>query len=389
MAHDGPRSGLVGPEAVVPQSLPGAPRVPRIPRTIADLEAGDHLCCIYETEAEHRAILTPFLRQGLERGEKVIYIVDARTAETILGYLRDDGLDPDPFVARGQLAILSRDETYLRGGAFYPAGMIALQRKETERALADGYAALRLTGEMTWALRGHHGSERLIQYAILLNEFFPGRRCLALCQFDRRRFEPGVLLHVLRTHPYVIVGTDVCENPHYLPPADMLSADSSAAELRRWMQGLTERRRADEALQRERDRAQRYLDIAGIVLVGIAADQTITLANRKACELLGRPPEELLGRNWFDTALPEREREEIRALFVKLVGGELEPVDLVVNRLVTRSGEERIVRWHNTLERDASGHIAGTLSSGEDVTEHNRLEEALRASEARHRHVVE
>ena len=65
-------------------------------RTITGLEPGEHLCWLYETEEEHRAVLTSFIRQGLEREEKVLYIVDAHTAETVLGYLRDDGLETDP-----------------------------------------------------------------------------------------------------------------------------------------------------------------------------------------------------------------------------------------------------------------------------------------------------
>ncbi len=61
-------------------------------RGVRDLEPGDHLCCIYRTEEEHRAVLTDFLRHGLEHGDKVLYIADAHTAETILGYLEAEGL---------------------------------------------------------------------------------------------------------------------------------------------------------------------------------------------------------------------------------------------------------------------------------------------------------
>jgi len=179
------------------------------PRTIADLQPGDHLCCLYETEEEHRAVLTPFLRQGLERGEKVIYIVDTRTAEAILGYLQDNGLEVEPYLASGQLAILTHHNACMREGIFDPEGMIALLRAETERALAQGYPALRVTGEMTWALRGLPGSERLIEYEARLNEFFPGSKCLAICQYDRRRFDLAVLLDVLRTHPVAVIGTEV------------------------------------------------------------------------------------------------------------------------------------------------------------------------------------
>jgi len=222
-----------------------------VSRTIADLEPGDHLCCIYETDAEHRQVITPFLRQGLERGEKVMYVVDARTAETILGYLRDDGLDVAPYLARGQLAILTRDETYMRNGVFDPQGMIALLRSETAQALAEGYPALRLTGEMTWALRGLPGSEQLIEYEARLNDFFPGSRCLAICQYDRRRFDPAVLLDVLRTHPIAVIGTEVYDNLYYVPAVELLNANPAAAELRHWVRNLAERQRAQERIRQQ------------------------------------------------------------------------------------------------------------------------------------------
>ncbi|MFQ6079806.1 MAG: MEDS domain-containing protein, partial [Thermodesulfobacteriota bacterium] len=152
-------------------------------------------------------------------------------------------------LASGQLVILTRDDAYMREGVFDPDGMIALLRGETERALAEGYPALRVTGEMTWALRGLPGSERLIEYEARLNEFFPGSKCLAICQYDRRRFDPAVLLDVLRTHPIAVVGTEVYDNFYYIPPAELLGSDLPVVELRRQLQNLAERKRVEEALQ--------------------------------------------------------------------------------------------------------------------------------------------
>lgn len=84
----------------------------------------------------------------------MVYIVDAHTAEDILSYLRDAGLEVEPYLASGQLGILTVDETYMRKVVFDPDGMIALLRSETERALSEGYVALRVIGEATLVLRG-------------------------------------------------------------------------------------------------------------------------------------------------------------------------------------------------------------------------------------------
>lgn len=255
-------------------------------RTLTDLTPGDHLCCLYETEEQHRAVLTPFMRQGLERHEKMFYIVDARTAKTILGYLQDDGLDPQPYLASGQLAILTRHDAYMREGVFDPDRMIALLRAETEQALAKGYAALRVTGEMTWALRGLPGSERLIEYETKLNEFFPGSQCLAICQYDRRRFDPAVLLDVLRTHPVAVIGTEIYDTFYYIPPEELLGRSRPAAELRRWLQHLVERKRAEEAYRTLVDQS-----LQGLVIV---QDFRIVFANAAFAEISGYTLEELL-----------------------------------------------------------------------------------------------
>jgi len=243
--------------------------------TLAELRPGDHLCCLYETEEEHRAVLLPFLRQGLERGEKVIYIVDAHTGETVLDYLRADGVTVDSHLKSGQLRILSRDDTYLRQGVFDPEGMIALVRTETARALAEGYPALRVTGEMTWALRGLPGSERLIEYEAKLNDFFPGSKCLAICQYDRRRFDPAVLLDVLHTHPIAVIGTEVYENYCYEPPSTFLE-NRPAARLHQWAQALADRKRAEREL-RNVHRALRVLSECNQTLVRAAEEAELLL----------------------------------------------------------------------------------------------------------------
>lgn len=89
----------------------------------------------------------PFLCQGLERGEKVVYIVGTRTVETVAGYLRDpstsseQALDAEPYLTSGQLVIFYHEDAYLREGVFGPDGMIALLQAEMERALHEGYSA--------------------------------------------------------------------------------------------------------------------------------------------------------------------------------------------------------------------------------------------------------
>ena len=152
---------------------------------------------------------------------------------------------------------------------------------------------------------------------------------------------------------------------------------------------ITERKQAEEALRKEKETAQKYLDIAGVILLVINAGQKVTLVNRRGCEILGYKEEEIIGKNWFDNFLPERIRNEVKPIFLKLMAGEIEPVEYFENTVLNKRGEERIIAWHNTVITVENGNIAGTLSSGEDITERKQAEEALRESESRFRLLVE
>ncbi len=123
------------------------------------------------------------------------------------------------------------------------------------------------------------------------------------------------------------------------------------------------------------DSAKRYLDIAGVMILALDAEGRVTLANRKAGRVLGCDAKDIIGREWFELFVPERERERLRRIFGQLMAGELTMAEHVENAVVTRNGDERIIAWHNTVLRDATGRITGTLSSGEDVTDRRRMEE--------------
>jgi len=152
---------------------------------------------------------------------------------------------------------------------------------------------------------------------------------------------------------------------------------------------VTERKRAEEQLQQEKGRAQRYLDIAGVILVANDAHGRVTMINKRGCEVLGYDQEEIIGQNWFDMVIPSKSSREVKRIFKKLMAGEVEPVAYFENPVLTKKGEERIIAWNNVILKDGAGNIVGTLSSGEDITERKKAEEALQASEERYRLLAE
>jgi PAS domain S-box-containing protein len=136
------------------------------------------------------------------------------------------------------------------------------------------------------------------------------------------------------------------------------------------------------SVETERDRAEQYLEIVGAFVVALDTNGRITLINRAGAQLLGYAPEVILGRNWFDEFLPEADRRNVKPVFETLMAGKMEPVEFFENRVLVSDGSLRLIYWHNRLIRDKSGHIVGTLSSGEDITERKKIEDSLIRSNA-------
>ncbi len=132
---------------------------------------------------------------------------------------------------------------------------------------------------------------------------------------------------------------------------------------------VTDRAAAEELLVAERDRAQGYLEAAGVMIAVIGADGTIDLVNRKGSEILGYAEEDLAGKNWFATVVPERLRDRLAQNFLRLVAGRIEPPSFEESPVVTRDGRERPILWHNALLRDADGNVVAMVSSGEEIAE--------------------
>jgi len=122
-------------------------------RQLAGLKQGDHICPIYENAAEQMAVAIPFLKEGLVRGERCLYIGDDRSVEQIAQALTAAGVDVAHEQARLALSILTQRESYIKAGdEFEPQAMIDFLRQAEGQAIADGFSGLRVLGEMAWVL---------------------------------------------------------------------------------------------------------------------------------------------------------------------------------------------------------------------------------------------
>ena len=159
---------------------------------------------------------------------------------------------------------------------------------------------------------------------------------------------------------------------------DEIGAMAKAVEVFR--ENAIEKQAAEEALRKERDRAQMYLNIAGVMFVVINVEGEVTLINKKGCEILGYDEGEIVGKNWFDNFLYTDDKETVKGVFDQLISGDIEHVEYVEKNILNKNGQSRFIAWHNTILQDEEGNIIGTLSSGEDITEQKEAEKKIKAS---------
>ncbi|MGA7521391.1 MAG: MEDS domain-containing protein [Acidobacteriaceae bacterium] len=220
---------------------------------LASCATHDHLALIYDNQEEQLDIVVPFLRLGLERGEKSVYIIDDSDPAMVIAAMERHGIDVDAATATGALAIITKYDAYLKSGDFDPDWMIGFLAQAVEDAKREGFHAVRASGEMTWALGpGGDVNSRLIEYECRLNTFFPQHDMGGICQYNRRRFRPETLMHVIHTHPRIVFRGEVCDNPYYIP-AEIFQGFSNGTEdpFLHLLEGMAENTRLHRRLSAE------------------------------------------------------------------------------------------------------------------------------------------
>jgi PAS domain S-box-containing protein len=209
---------------------------------------------------------------------------------------------------------------------------------------------------------------------------------------ERAEIQPAVELKVLAGQTvqneasYSLGGADRTFEIVKVPIRDHLGRVTGICGVAR---DITERKRSELALRRAHTRAHQLLDVAGVIIVALAVDETISILNQRGCEILSCDPEDVLGKNWFELFLPEPEQLRFREALRRLIKGGGSGNESFESEVITRKGQRRLIAWCHSLVRDPEGTVVGTLSSGEDITDRKAAEDALRHSREMLRSVLD
>jgi PAS domain S-box-containing protein len=362
---------------------------------LEQLAPHDHLCSIYDSPQEHYAVAIPFIRIGLDRGEKCIYIADDGTVGDVRQAMQSEGIDVERAIASKALVLATKEQAYLEHGSFHPDWMFTFWKETTQLAMSEGFSALRATGETEWVLRGGRGLERWMEYESRLTHTLSESNCSALCQYNRRLFPPELILDVIRTHPMVINGSTVCRNLYYVPANEFLGTNQTGREVERLLTNIRERERVEDALREqltERRRAEEELRRSGAYLAegqrishtgswgwNIATGELFW--SQEHFRIFGFDPEK--AKPSYSMFL-ERIHPKDRAFVEQTVDRAVhERSDLEVDyRIVLTDGSTRYLQSLGHPVISECGDLVEFVGTVMDVTERKRAEEALREARA-------
>jgi hypothetical protein len=198
--------------------------VPSAPVSLAGSSAGEprHVCAFFADDEEEYGVLLPFVKEGLDGGDRAIHVLHPGQHADHLDRLAAAGIDTEAAVARGQLELRASTDTYLREGCFDVERMLALFEQIASDGGRDEFPRSRIVCRMDWALEGRVPIEDVIEFEARVNHVWCRHDDAVICTYPLAQLGAGALMDILRTHPLVIVAGLLQRNPFFVPPERFL-----------------------------------------------------------------------------------------------------------------------------------------------------------------------
>ncbi len=180
-----------------------------------------HVCAFFATADDEYSTIMPFTRDGIDAGERVVHVMPADRRDHI-ERIRRAGVDVDRANERRQLQVLRSADAYLIDGRFDGTAMLSVIQRVLDAGRDLGFPLTRLVAHAEHVFEDPKGADDFLEYESRLGYLLPDYPDPVVCTYDLNLISAGVAMDVLRTHPTVIIGGILQENPFFVPPNQFL-----------------------------------------------------------------------------------------------------------------------------------------------------------------------
>ncbi|HSZ39100.1 MAG TPA: MEDS domain-containing protein [Trebonia sp.] len=181
-----------------------------------------HICAFFNSIDERHRVLQSFIKNGFDERDKAYHLVDPEEREEHLRWLAEAGIDVRKVMSTGQLEVRSWQDGPLRNVSLDPDTWMGTFEQELQLGSAAGYAHTRFVAHMEWALGRRWEDVDLFEFETRLNYVIPKYEDWVICSYNLMKFGASVVMDAMRTHPVVIIGGLVHENPFFVPPDQLM-----------------------------------------------------------------------------------------------------------------------------------------------------------------------
>lgn len=245
---------------------------------VGALPWGAHFCQFYRTSLDLLEVLVPYFKEGLENNEFCVWVTDnflpAAQAEEALKKVCPAF---HQYLKRGQVEIVDYKEWYLKDGHFEADRVLRGWTEKQRKALKSGFEGLRLSGNTNWLDKKDW--KKFVEYELGINAVIGGCRMIVLCSYHLDSCRPADVVDVVRAHELALVKQE---------DGRWEAVESS------------DRKKSRQALSETRKKMETILASITDGFCSFDRQWRWSFVNPSACRILGKNPEDLLGRILWD-----------------------------------------------------------------------------------------
>jgi MEDS: MEthanogen/methylotroph, DcmR Sensory domain len=181
-----------------------------------------HVCAFFDNDEEEYRVLLPFIKDGLKSGDKAVHVLNPEQRQDHLQRLTAAGIDPAAAQQSGQLELRVNTEVYLPDGRFDQDRMLQVFEQLASGNAKGGFPLSRICCRMDWAVEDRSHIDDVIEFESRVNDVWRSHDDAVICTYHLGQLGGDAVIDILRTHPLVIIGGILQQNPFFVPPDEFL-----------------------------------------------------------------------------------------------------------------------------------------------------------------------